>query len=150
MSQQPPSPPPVYYPPSPPQKSGMSKEAKVVIIVGVVVVAVIILALIVGAFQQQASVPNIEVTNRQGLYSRDCGVYASNTTTWTLSATLVNTGGRGYATIAYELNGATVASNSYFVNSQSSLDIRYGFTLNSCQDPTSSTYNIVVLSQRGA
>ena|SRR5438552_18641833 len=147
MSQQPP--PPSYYPPAPPQKSGMSTEAKVAVIVGVIVV-VIILALVAGAFRQQAAEPNIEVTNRQGTYSRFCGSYYSNTTTWTLSATLVNTGGRGYAEIAYRLNGATVTSNSYFVNSQSSLDISYGFTLNSCQDPASSTYNIIVLSQRGA
>ena len=155
MSQQPPSPPPAYYPPSPPQKSGLSKDAKVVIIVGIVVVAVFVLGLRIGtlqqqAAQQQAADPNIEVTNRQGVYSRDCGGYASNTTTWTLSATLVNTGGRGYAEIAYQLNGATVTSNNYFVNSQSSLDIRYAFSLNSCQDPAGSTYSIVVTSQRGA
>lgn len=142
-------PPPTYYPPPPPQKSGMRTEVKVAIIVGAIV-AVIIVAGVAASFQQQATTPNIEVTNRQGTYSRSCGSYYSNTTTWTLSATLVNTGGRGYAEIAYQLNGATVTSNNYFVNSQSSKDISYGFTLNSCQDPAGSTYNIIVLSQRGA
>ncbi len=140
MSEQPPAPPPPY----PPPKSGMSAGAKAAIIVGAIL-AVIIVALIASAFI--VAQPSIHVTDAHAYSVEDCGFLGSRTTRWSFSATLVNTGGRGYAEVAYQINSTTVTSNNYFVNSQSSLLVSASVDLSVCHVSKSSTFDIVVLSQ---
>jgi len=147
---------PQWYPPPPPPKQGLSTGAIVAIVVAVVVVVIIAGAVIAGAFfagiQQSSnlSTPNIAVTNTQGTYSDDCGVYGTQTTTWDWSATLVNTGGNGFANIGFDVNGQQVTENTYYVGTTSQLPITHSSTLNACYGSTTPTYRIVLLSERPA
>ena len=126
------------------------------IVVAVVVVVIIVGAILATAFitgVQQASNlsrPNINVTNLYSWYSEDCGVYGTQTTTWHFSATLVNTGGAGYADIGYDVNEQQVTTNTYYVASNYQLPVSTGVTVNACYGSTTPTYNVVLLSQRPA
>src|SRR5256885_4077678 len=145
---------PSYYPPQSPEKRGLSTGAIVAIIVAVVVVAVVVGAVVVGAFLagvQNAAVlskPNVAVTNTQGTYAEDCGAYGSQSTTWDWSATLVNTGGAGFANIGFDVNGQQVTQNDYYVSAMSQLPITHSSTVNECYGSTIPTYRIVLLSER--
>ena len=147
---------PSYYPPQSPEKRGLSAGAIVAIIVAVVVVAVVVGAVVVGAFLagvQNAAVlskPKVSVTNTQGTYAEDCGAYGSQSTTWDWSATLVNTGGAGFANIGFDVNGQQVTQNDYYVSAMSQLPITHSSTVNVCYDSTTPTYDIVLLAERSA
>jgi hypothetical protein len=135
----------------------MSGGVKAAIIAGVIIVVVVLAAIVGGVIialsPQPSSVatlpPNVQVTDSHASDVEHC-ILGSGTTAWSFSATLVNTGGRGYVQIAFQINSATVTSNNYFVNSQYSLPISDSVTLNVCEDPASSTFDIIVLSQTPA
>src|SRR5437870_4646281 len=144
---------PTYYP-SPSPKRGLSTGAIVAIIVAVVVVAVVVGAVVVGAFlagvQNVAvlSKPNVTVTNTQGTYAEDCGAYGSQSTTWDWSATLVNTGGAGFANIGFDVNGQQVTQNDYYVSAMSQLPITHSSTVNECYGSTIPMHRIVLMAER--
>jgi hypothetical protein len=122
--------------------------------VAVVVVVIVVGAVIAGAFFagiQQASnlsTPNVAVTNAHSSYTENCGTFGSHTTTWDWSATLVNTGGRGFADIGFDVNGQQVTQNTYFVSANSQVPITQGLTVNSCYGSTIPNYGIVLLAER--
>jgi hypothetical protein len=124
--------------------------------VGVVVVVLVVGAVIAGALfagvQQSSnlSTPNIAVTNTDGTYRENCGAFGDQTTTWDWSATLVNTGGGGYADIGYDVNGQQVTQNTYYVSAKSQLPITQGLTVNACYGSTIPNYSIVLLAERSA
>jgi len=148
--------PPYYPPPLPPQKQGLSTNQIIAIIGAVVVVAIVVGAVLVGAFlagvQQSAvlSKPNVAMTNTHAFTNVDCGVFATNTTTWYWSATLVNTGGNGFADVGYDVNGQQVTQNTYYVSATSQLPITQSASLNVCYGSTNPTYEIVLLAERSA
>lgn len=122
----------------------------------VVVVVIVVGAVIAGAFFagiQQASnlsTPNIAVTNGHSSYAEDCGAFGSDTTNWDWSATLVNTGGSGFADIGYDVNGQQVIQNTYNVGASSQVPITDSLTVSACYGSAVPTYNIVLLSERPA
>jgi hypothetical protein len=134
----------------------MSEGAKVAIIVVVIIVVIVVggfTAAVLPAIQRSASqlnAPNVNVTNGHAYGTENCGLLGDQTTSWSFTATLVNTGGQGYADVNFEINGAIVTSNTYFVGAQSSLPISDAVTLHVCQVPSTSNFNIVLASQRSA
>src|SRR6266540_1967334 len=111
---------PQWYPPPPPPKQGLSTGAIIAIVVAVVVVVIVVGAVIAGAFYsgiQQASnlPPNVVVTNAHSSYYENCGAFGTQTTRWDWSATLVNTGGSGFADVGFDVNGQQVTQNTYYV-----------------------------------
>jgi len=152
---QPQSPAP-WYPPTPPEKKGLSTGAIVAIIVGVVVAVIVVGALVAGAYfagvQQSANLasPNMAITNMSSTYYDNCGVLGNHTTKWYFDATLVNTGGSGYAEVGYNVNGQQVTWNTYYVPSHSELPISDSVRVSDCYGSTTPTYTIVVLSERSA
>ena len=146
-----------WYPPPPPEKKGIGTGAIVAIIVVVVVVVVIVGALAAYAFfagiQQSANLlaqPNVTVTNAHGTYLEDCGAFGSQTTQWSFTADLVNTGGAGYAVLSYDVNGQTVTTNNYYVAANTQIPVSDGVTVHACYSTTTPTYDIILLSQRPA
>ncbi len=135
----------------------MSDGELAVIVVGVVFVALLIVAIAViplyGNIRSQSSTlssPKIVVTNTDGTYSQDCGVLGSGDTTWTFSATLVNTGASGYADVDFNVNGNRLTSNNYFVSSQSQLPISTSAMTHDCSSQAGSTYSITISQQTPA
>jgi hypothetical protein len=124
--------------------------------VAVVVVVIVVGAVIAGAFFagiQQASnlsTPNIAVTDAHSSYVEDCGAFGSHTTTWDWSATLVNTGGSGFADIGFDVNGQQVTQNTFYVSATSQHPITQGLTVNACYGSTIPSYSIVLLAERSA
>jgi len=145
---------PQWYPPPPPPKQGLSTGAIIAIVVAVVVVVIVVGAVIAGAFFagiQQASnlsTPNVVVTNAQSRYYENCGAFGSQTTRWDWSAALVNTGGRGFADIGFDVNGQQVTQNTYFVAASYQTPITQSVTLHECYGSTTPTFDIVLLSER--
>ena len=119
----------------------------------VVVVVVVVGAVLAGAFFagiQQASnlsTPNVAISNYHGSYTEDCSVYGSQTSAWDWSATLVNTGGAGFAEIGYNVNGQQVTHNTYYVSANSQLPISQSATVSACYGSTTPTYAIVLLAE---
>jgi hypothetical protein len=124
--------------------------------VAVVVVVIVVGAVIAGAFFagiQQASnlsTPNVVVTNTHSSYYENCGAFGTQTTRWDWSATLVNTGGSGYADIGYDVNGQQVTQNTYYVAASYQTPITQSLTVNACYGSTIPTYSIVLLAERSA
>ena len=145
-----------HYSPSPLEKQGLSTRAIITIVLSAVAVVAIVGALLAGSFlsrilqSSSLSTPKVAVTNPQGSITDDCGVYSISTTTWTFTATLVNTGASGIANIGYNVNGQQVASNTYSVPAGSQLPISESVTLHQCYGSTTPPYSIVLLSERSA
>ena len=144
-----------WYPPPPPEKKGLSTGAIVGIVLAVVVVVVVVGALAAYAFfstvQQSANLsqPNIAVTDSHSSYTSDCGVFGTNTSKVYFSATLVNTGGSGFADVGYDINGQQIQYNTYYVGASSQLPVSDSVTVSACYN-SSTTYSVVLLSQRPA
>ena len=134
----------------------MSTGAIIAIIVAVVVVVIVIGVVVAGAFLagvQQAAVlskPNVTVTNTHGYTTDDCGAYGTQTTEWQWTATLVNTGGAGYADIGYDANDQQVTQNTYYIAARAELPVSQSATLSACYGSTEPTYDIVLLAERSA
>jgi len=134
---------------------GLTRNAKIIIIVGVVAV---VAAGIGGAAYYVELQPKIVVTNTDAYYSQSygCSYGGSRYTTWHWSATLVNTGGGGFADIGYVVSDPVTgkdlqaSSNTYFVPAHSQLSIEASQDIDGCYASTPSTpsYDIVVVSQR--
>jgi hypothetical protein len=123
--------------------------------VAVVVVVIVVGAVIAGAFyagiQQAANLPpNVAVTNTHSDYYENCGAFGTQTTRWDWSATLVNTGGSGFADIGYDVNGQQVTQNTYYVAASYQTPITQSLTVSACYGSTIPTYNIVLLAERFA
>ncbi len=134
----------------------MSDALQAVIIIGVALAVLIIAAIGVPLYNNYVSQtsnlssPKIVVTNTDGTYSQDCGVLGSGDTTWTFSATLVNTGASGYADVDFNVNGNRLTSNNYFVSSQSQLPISTSAMTHDCSSQAGSTYSITISQQTPA
>jgi len=146
-----------WYSPPPPEKKGLSTGAIIAIVVAVVVVVVVVGAIVASAFFAgvlQASnlraLPNIELSNAQGTYREDCGTYGTQTTNFQLSATVVNTGGAGYASFAYEVNGQQNDMKTYFFPADSHSVISDSFTVHACYGSAIPVYTVTLLSERPA
>ena len=108
-------------------------------------------AFLSGVQQSSAlSRPKIVITNIQSTYVDDCAAYGSQTSDVTFSATLVNTGGAGYADIGYDIGSQQVTANTYYVGASSELSISDGVTVHTCYGSTAPTYEIVLLQERPA
>jgi hypothetical protein len=121
--------------------------------VAVVVVVIVGGAFIAGAFYagiQQASnlPPNVAVTNTHSTSYENCGAFGTQTTRFDMSATLVNTGGSGFADVGFDVNGQQVTQNTYYVAASYQTPITDSLTVNACYGSTIPTYNIVLLAER--
>jgi len=94
--------------------------------------------------------PNVALTNIGGTYLEDCGPSGSQTTTFKMTVTVVNTGGNGIANLGYDVNGQHVASEDYYVAANSQLPIRHIFTVQACYSAQAPTYTAVLLSEQAA
>ena len=92
--------------------------------------------------------PNIVLTNVQGSYVQDCGVSGSQTTSFNVSITLVNTGGDGIATVGYFVNGQQIANESYLVHASSNFSYLVTLKVHACYGVVPPTYTAVILSEQ--
>ena len=92
--------------------------------------------------------PNVAITNIQDTYTQDCGPSGSQTTTFTMTLTLVNTGGNGIATIGYDVNGQQVSSEGYYIAANSQLPIISVVIVHTCYGTAVPTYTAVLLSEQ--
>jgi hypothetical protein len=94
--------------------------------------------------------PNVAITNIRDTYTQDCGPSGSQTTTFNMTLTLVNTGGNGIATIGYDLNGQQVSSEGYYIEANSQLPIINVVIAHACYGAAVPTYTAVLLSEQAA
>ena len=94
--------------------------------------------------------PNVALTNIGGTYVEDCGPSGSQTTTFNMTVTVVNTGGNGIANLGYDVNGQQITSESYYVHPNTQLPIRAIFTVQACYGAQPPTYTVVLLSEQAA
>ena len=142
----------MYPPPPRPQSGGLSRSAIIVISIVVIVIVVgVVLAgdLLAGREQALAPTkPNVAIIDPQGSYTDDCGAGGSKQTKWHFKATLVNTGGTGFAEIGYDVNGQQVQQNTYYIYYKSTAFVAESATVNVCYGTTTPTYAIVLLAER--
>src|SRR5207245_8721957 len=72
---------------------------------------------------------NMALTNIGGTYVEDCGPSGSQTITFNMTVTVVNTGGNGIANLGYAVNGQQNTSEGYYVPANSQLPLRDIFTV---------------------
>ncbi len=94
--------------------------------------------------------PNVALTNIGGTYVEDCGPSGSQTTTFNMTVTVVNTGGNGIANLGYDVNGQQITSEGYYVPANTQLPIRAIFTVHACYGAQPPTYTVVLLSEQAA
>ncbi len=94
--------------------------------------------------------PNMALTNIGGTYVEDCGPSGSQTTTFNMTVTVVNTGGNGIANLGYDVNGQQITSEGYYVHANTQLPIRAIFTVQACYGTQTPTYTAVLLSEQAA
>jgi hypothetical protein len=94
--------------------------------------------------------PNMAITNIGGTYVEDCGPSGSQTTTFNMTVTVVNTGGNGIANLGYDVNGQQITSEGYYVPANAQLHIRAIFTVQTCYGARPPTYTVVLLSEQAA
>ena len=94
--------------------------------------------------------PNMALTNIGGTYVEDCGPSGSQTTTFNMTVTVVNTGGNGIANLGYDVNGQQITSEGYYVPANSQLPLRAIFTVQACYGAQPPTYTVVLLSEQAA
>ena len=92
--------------------------------------------------------PNMALTNIGGTYVEDCGPSGSQTTTFNMTVTVVNTGGNGIANLGYDVNGQQITSEGYYVHANTQLPIRAIFTVQACYGTQTPTYTVVLLSEQ--
>jgi hypothetical protein len=102
------------------------------------VVAVIILA--VGGLGAAAAFflrgPAMAITNFQLTDQRSCGGSGSGNGNVAVTFDLVNTGGSGFATVAYTVDGATDHTNVYHVQGDTSLPVHDSVFVKDCNAHT--------------
>jgi hypothetical protein len=94
--------------------------------------------------------PNVALTNIGGTYVEDCGPSGSQTTTFNMTVTVVNTGGFGIANLGYDVNGQQASSESYYVHENTQFPIIHIFTVQACYGAQRPTYTVVLLSEQAA
>jgi hypothetical protein len=94
--------------------------------------------------------PNVALTNIGGTYVEDCGPSGSQTTTFNMSVTVVNTGGNGIANLGYDVNGQQITSEGYYVHANTQLPIFHFVTVHACYGAQPPTYTVVLLSEQAA
>jgi hypothetical protein len=92
--------------------------------------------------------PNIVLTNVQGSYVQDCGVSGTQTTSFNVNITLVNTGGFGIATVGYFVNGQQIWNESYYVQPNSQFSYLVTFKVHACYGGIPPAYTAILLSQQ--
>ena len=141
-------PPPSYYPP-PIQPARKQPWGVIVIVIVAIVIVASFASYGVSQVYRVATTPrqpNIVITDSHAQNS--CPVFATPRVDFT--ATLVNTGASGYASLNFILNGQSVTSNTYFVASSTTLPIVESTSLTSCPNAASSTFTISIASQWAA
>src|SRR5260370_8295278 len=98
-------------------------------ITGVGVGSVLGYSYIQGLHAQNLPKPNVALTNIGGTYVEDCGPSGSQTTTFNMTVTVINTGGNGIANLGYDVNGQQITSEGYYLPANSHLPIRAIFTV---------------------
>src|SRR5260370_42229918 len=92
-------------------------------ITGVGVGSVLGYSYIQGLHAQNLPKPNVALTNIGGTYVKDCGPSGSQTTTFNMTVTVVNTGGNGIANLGYDVNGQQITSEGHYVHANTQLPI---------------------------
>ncbi len=132
-----------------PEPLRLTRNTKITIVVGVVAVLV---AGTVGGFFYIESLPKIVVHGfgASWIQSNKCNSGNYGITNWNWSATLINTGGGGFAEVGYYISNNQATTNSYYVPAHSQIFVVESLAINSCYYVSTSlpTYNVVVLSQR--
>ena len=121
-----------------------------VALVSVLVGSIFAYAVVVIQARQNLPKPNVTLTNIGGTYMENCGPSGSQTTTFNMTATLVNTGGFGVATLGYIVNGQQVASAGYYVHPNTQVTYSYRVTIHACYGAQPPTYTVVLLSEQAA
>jgi hypothetical protein len=124
------------------------------------VVFAVLVSLLVGSILAYAVVqiqarenlpqPNMSITNVGGTYVQDCGASGSQTTTFNMTWTVVNTGGNGLAFFGFDVNGQQVYTYNYgyYVQANSQLSVSGIFTVRACYGTQVPTYTVVLVSQQ--
>jgi hypothetical protein len=122
------------------------------VLVTLLVGSIFAYAVVVIQARQSLPKPNMSITNVGGTYVQDCGVSGSQTTTFNMTWTVVNTGGNGLAFFGFDVNGQRVWTYDYgyYVQANSQLPIRGIFTVHACYGTLVPTYAIVLLSEQAA
>jgi hypothetical protein len=94
--------------------------------------------------------PNMSITNVGGTYVQDCGASGSQTTTFNMTWTVVNTGGNGLAFFGFDVNGQQVYTYNYgyYVHANSQLPLSGIFIVHACYGTQVPTYTVVLVSQQ--
>ncbi len=94
--------------------------------------------------------PSMSITNVGGTYVQDCGASGSQTTTFNMTWTVVNTGGNGLAFFGFDVNGQQVWTYNYgyYVHSNSQLSLSGIFIVHACYGTQVPTYTVVLVSQQ--
>jgi len=121
-----------------------------VTITGLLVGSIFVYSYIQVLHAQNLPKPNMALTNISGTYVEDCGPSGSQTTTFNMTVTVVNTGGNGIANLGYDVNGQQIASEGYYVHASSQLPIRAIFTVQACYSMQAPTYTVILLSEQAA
>ena len=72
----------------------------------------------------------------------------SQTTSFNVSITLVNTGGDGIATVGYFVNGQQIWNESYLVHASSQFSYLVTLKVHACYGVVPPTYTAVILSEQ--
>ena len=119
-----------------------------VTITGLLVGSILAYSYIQVLHAQNLPKPNIVLTNVQGSYVQDCGVSGSQTTSFNVSITLVNTGGEGIATVGYFVNGQQISNESYLVHASSQFSYLVTLKVHACYGVVPPTYTAVIPSEQ--
>ena len=120
------------------------------VLVSLLVGSIFAYAVVTIQARQSLPKPNIVLTNVQGSYVQDCGVSGSQTTSFNVSITAVNTGGDGIATVGYFVNGQQIWNESYFVHANSQFSYLVSLKVHTCYGTAVPTYTAVILSEQAA
>lgn len=121
-----------------------------VIVAGLLVGSIFASAIVTIQARQNLPRPNMVLTNIGGTYVENCGPFGSQTTTFNITVTVVNTGGNGIANLGYDVNGQQVLSEPYYVPANTQLPIRAIFTVHTCYGTQTPTYTVLLLSEQAA
>lgn len=144
------APPTGDFPPPPTPENGATRRVIAWVTGAVVLVAVIIavmmLALpIVVPHTPPAPQPNIEITNFTVVDRRPPVCFTGGFVDYAF--TLENTGGAGFATVGYRIDGQILGNSTYYVGQNSQTPVSYSVELHDCNNHQAS---VGILNQTAA